>query len=691
MLKSLFRFTSILLIISSLMSFGCSSVDLQNRSPSSDLDLNEAYKIWNQHAQDELTELEEKQLKTIQENFVRFMLEASGETPEMKYELFQEARQYMAYDLKGFVHKVQARKMNLDSSNSFQKWSPIKAPKWTLKEEIKFIQDQIPEYERLKPDEIESLNAMITHALQNTSDDDEFAGVLDELADKPDDRSRGLAVVEKFETRFEKYKSRIRNMGEELARGDRLALDDPEVQKFIKLFLNYYYQSVDEDVLKNIINDMIEKASGEITNEDLMLAVFKNSGPGLGKLLQQLTNEAGVSDEMADLMRTIESENKTVPYHLVKEVVANDEGGFQLSRISKTSLGTGTMAQVNKATLKRSGEKTDVALRFLKPGVSEMANSDIKILQDFVNDVAETGEISSEMLPNIKKLVRSLEEFLYSELDIEGTIEKQLLAKRVYERSVRVTAEGEVRPVQIHVPDVYLPEQGRATQLHIQEYIEFGEKFDSLPTLNHKQRASRALIEMWFEEALLESGVIHADLHQGNFTVLVQDSSDDMKIVLFDFGMSEQLDETTRRAFLLLGSGGEYEDSYLISKGFHLMGANQSKSEFKRIQALVDQELKKGSKGAVDWVFWGMHNGLVHSNQLGPLARGASLVNQLPKIIDDEEFAKDQVEKMAAKRIRQEYFKRDYQFPLTRYEISRLGISVVSKNCRDLMDKFLKR
>lgn len=295
------------------------------------------------------------------------------------------------------------------------------------------------------------------------------------------------------------------------------------------------------------------------------------------------------------------------------------------------------------------------------------------------------------MLPNIKKLVRSLEEFLYSELDIEGTIQKQLLAKKVYERSVRVSAQGKIKPVQIYVPGVFLPTKGRETQLHIQEYIKSGEKFEALNRPTHKQRVSRALTQVWFEEALLESGVIHADLHQGNFTVLIRESTDDIKIVLFDFGMSEQLDESTRRAFLLLGSGSEYEDAYLIAKGFHLMGADQTYSEFQRIQTLVTQELKKGHKGAVDWVFWGMQNGLVHSNQLGPLARGASLINQLPKIIDDEEYSQKQIESMAAKRIRQEYFKRNYDFPLTRYEVSRIGISVVTKNCRELIGKFIRR
>lgn len=652
-----------------------------HRSPSSDEIL--------QSLLESLTPERAAEVKTIQSNFMRYMLLAAGEKDQKKYKLFQQSREYVFVELEKVIKNQLAEKQGL------KKIIPLaQTPNWSLVDDVQQLTLQTTGKSKLSPEVIDSLNAFFTptddlSTLPFPTQDPMIRETLLEILKKPDDKNRALVVVNKFEKQINEKILKIKSIGSEMTRSDALKLDNPDIQSFVRQFLDFYYQEADPALLKNILNDLITHAQ-QPSPETVVKAMFRNSGPGLGKLLQQIGQEPTMGPELSQLMQSMESDNKKVPLHLIEEIVEKDSGGYKIFNISKDPLGTGTMAQVNKAMLETPQGDQVIALRFLKPGVQDLAMQDIKILDKFLEVKRLTGEISPEMLPSVQKIFKSLQDFLKSELDIESTIQKQLKAYEVYSRSIKVDLEGKIKPVEISVPKVYLPETGLKTELHVQEFVKFGEKFSHLPEHQQKQLASRAIVELWYEEALFNSGYIHADLHQGNFTVLVQDGSDQLKVTIFDFGMSDILDQKTRRAFLLLGAGSEYSDTYLISKGFQTMMEDQSQESFKSLHLLVKNELKRAPKDATSWIIWGLQNGVVHSEQLGALARGSSLVQQLPKLIGEETIAKKILEQAAAKKARGKFFSRHFDFPLKRRELLRLGGGFVKKSCQDLIGAFFK-
>lgn len=657
------------------------SVATKYRAPSSDFDV--------QSIVQSLSSARKDELKQIQNNFLRYMVAATKQKPAKKYQLFQEAREYALVELEKVAHN---QMIESKSENNYK--TLVRGHQWTLEDDIAQLTKQTkglsqvdPALFQHLPSEILPFENLLHLALPDN--EAELRSALIEILKQPTEKKRALALVDKFEEQILLKLEKIQNVGTEMTRSDALKLGNPDIENFVRQFLDFYYREADPIVLKNILNDLIGHTQ-QPSSEVIIKAMFRNSGPGLGKLLQQIGQEPSLGANLSQIMQSMESDNKKVPLHLIREVVQRDTAGYIFVDITEAPLGTGTMAQVNKAVLETQQGDQIVALRFLKPGVQELAEQDIKILDKFLAVKAATGEISPEMLPSVQKIFKSLQDFLRSELDIQGTIDKQIMAHSVYSRSIKVKLDGTVKNVEISIPQIYMPESGRRTQLHVQEFMKFGYNYSHLPEHQQKQMASRAMVQMWYEEALFQSGYIHADLHQGNFTVLVHEESNDIKINIFDFGMSDVLDEKTKRAFLLLGAGSEYQDAHLISKGFHTMMTDQSHEAFVQLLKLVKAETSHGVKDATSWIIWGLQNGVVESEQLGSLARGSALLQQLPQLIGEEKISKKILEQAAAKHMRSKIFHRHFDFPLKRRELLRLGSGFIKKSCQDLIQSFFK-
>ena len=74
--------------------------------------------------------------------------------------------------------------------------------------------------------------------------------------------------------------------------------------------------------------------------------------------------------------------------------------------------------------------------------------------------------------------------------------------------------------LEMKVPKVYTPPTG-SSNLHIQEFASGGVKFSELSDTGAKHVVAQEMVRMWFEQALFESGFLNADLHQGNFRVVL--------------------------------------------------------------------------------------------------------------------------------------------------------------------------
>lgn len=663
-----------------------SCAQIENRAPSN---LQEEINYTSTKAFKKAIKGQESEVNLLKKNMKKFFLYAAYKPDNEKLRIFKVAELYFSDSFKKISKNIKNRE--LQSGEAVLEI--LNPPSWTLESEIKWLENELIKSNSTGGDylapalkQIAKIDFQVLDLKGNdfwTNED--FEIFMEALKSDSSETEVPLATMKVFENKITKYFEKIRNVGTELSESGQVDFPDAEVKKFFVKFLDYYYSNVDVEVIKNILND-VSDLGRQATQEELVSIMFQNSGPGLGKTLQQLSKEPNVSDALKRLVDFLEDAGKKVPLYMIEDLVKMDVGSFKLSNISVDPLGTGTMAQVNKASLTINGKKRDVALRFLKPGIEKRVEEDLKILAGFVEQMGTEGELSEDFLPSARKLVESISEFLKSELSITDAIKKQDFAKKVYTRNREIKLNRKKYKMSIKVPEVYYPANGKTTKLHVQEFIEFGEKYSKIKDHNIQEAVARYVMETWFDEALLKSGFIHSDLHQGNFTVR-NITNDSAEIVLFDFGMSETLTKETRQSFILIGAGVEIKNPKLIVEGLEMMskdgvGKDLRREMLEKVKAQINIIEK-----TEDWIVWALKEGYLKNDQLGTLARGGILISQLGKIIDKEEIAKEIVQSLLSKNALKAFaIKNDY--PLTKGQVIKLGVGSCLFNIKSF---FLKK
>jgi predicted unusual protein kinase regulating ubiquinone biosynthesis (AarF/ABC1/UbiB family) len=501
------------------------------------------------------------------------------------------------------------------------------------------------------------------------------------------DEDRIFKFISIVEGKLSKQEQKIRHIGSEIAKGGQVDLKNTQVRLVVK-FMDYYFEQMQSDTVKTIMSELVT-AGPKQTQEEVMKVIFKNTGPGLGKVLQQIGKEKGVGETFSAMLAILESTGKKVPIHLVQELVSRDVGGYELKNIIEKPLGTGTMAQVNRATLLENGTEKEVALRFLKPGIANRCKEDIEILRKFVPENEDfLRKEGFQDLHVVTTMINSVERFLNEELDFKIAIANQQKAYEVYTKSVILKTDSKYSMLEMKVPQIFAPPAG-TSNLHIQEFASGGAKFSELADEGAKKVVAQEMVRMWFEEALFESGFLNADLHQGNFRVVLVEENDKIKILLYDFGLSTTLSKEEQRAFLLLGAGAYLKSPSTIADGLMVSMNSTDGTLRKKLLKDIEQEMKlKPSKPAEDWIAWCVAKNYFVSEKLGAFARGSLLLKQLPQSMGQTELFKDTVLKSAKSHLVKSITDRKYDFPLRKMDIAKIAAIQVKNSCSDLLKSF---
>ena len=660
---------------------------------------------------DKSLSLERKnEIKLVQENLLKYLIEATSADDAYKIKMYKEASNYFNKVYPVVLENIRNEKLGKKEFTEIKK-----APFWTLKEELRYLNrvaDSLPS-PKIKIELLEGLSLLSTiyknigeHAKTKLGKEYELAvkkimgneidlhpsySEIEALVDgEGSEEVKILKAVNLVESKLKKYEAKIRNVGSEISKSGQVDLKNGQIRVVVH-FMDYYFNKIPNDVIKTIMSELIT-GGPKLPEEEILKIIFQNTGPGLGKVLQQIGKEKGVGEQFSSLMAILESSGKEVPIHLVNEVVASDKGGYEVRSIVEKPLGTGTIAQVNKATIWLDDKEENVALRFLKPGVGKRCKEDILILRNFVPD--NEAMFVKEGFTNIKvfsTLIDSVEKFLNDEVDLSIAVERQKQAYEVYTRSVKIATGKKFDLLEIKVPQVYLAPNGKSN-LHIQEFATGGVKFAEIKDSDTKKIVAREMVRMWFEESLFQSGFLNADLHQGNFRIVLIEEDNKIKILLYDFGLSSTLSKEDQRAFLLLGAGAYLKSPKTLADG--LMVSMNSTDNNLRVKLLKDIEAEfkiTPNKRPEDWVLWCVQKNYFVSDKLGAFARGSLLIKQLPESMGETEMFKDTIVKAAIKNLGHSLADRNYEYPLTKIDLIKLAGVQLKNSCIDLFRSFFKK
>ncbi len=650
-----------------------------------------------------------EEIKIFQENLLKYLIEASYSNDAHKIKIYKEASVYFNRIYPVLLLNIYREKRG---DNRF---IPIRqAPQWTLKDEIEFLNKEAlslspprfsidllkglkilaPFYQRLPlkmKDKIAGKYSQFSRSAISERIDiyPEFEEIEDLLKKGQTDDLRIIKFINLVERKLKRHVDSIRHIGTEITKSGQIDQKNISMRLVVN-FMDFYFNNLSDDVIKTILSELVTSGP-KMTEETILQIIFKNTGPGLGKVLQQIGKEKSIGNKFSKVMEVLESSGKPVPLHLVERIVKRDLGGFEIKWISNHPLGTGTVAQVNKALLVWENREKEIALRFLKPGVELRGSEDIFILRKYVQNNEQA--LKAEGLDNLKMmntLIDSVERFLAEETELELSVERQKRGDEVYSRAIKISPDSTFNHLEMKVPAVYLPPNGQS-HLHIQEFVTGGQKFSDLTDVNARHIVAQEMLRMWFEEALFKSGFLNADLHQGNFRVVLLEEGAKIKILLYDFGLSTTLTKKDQRAFILIGAGAELKSASTIANGLMEAMGSGDKLLRKKLLESIENELRiNPNNAAEDWITWCLQKNYFISEKLGAFARGSLLLKQLPEVIGEVEMFDHVMRDIAKKNLVRMIADRKYDFPITKGDLAKIASEKVKKTCVDFLKLFFK-
>ena len=159
----------------------------------------------------------------------------------------------------------------------------------------------------------------------------------------------------------------------------------------------------------------------------------------------------------------------------------------------------------------------------------------------------------------------------------------------------------------------------------------------------------------------------------------------------------------TKNMYILVGPPGsgkstwiekEFQNGCFVISSDHIIEdiAQGENKTYDEVLGMVTEAMDSGKiKGNDRWVSWLLQNGLMLNDSIGTLARGGMLINQLPKLVGDEEIIFDEQVKMGAREYFHALADRDVDYPLQFKDSLQIGRRYISNTCSGLLQSIFSR
>jgi len=349
-----------------------------------------------------------------------------------------------------------------------------------------------------------------------------------------------------------------------------LLRDAGRVREILTILVRYGFGNLLEqmNVPGRLLRAVTFQKAPEMAPGERMRRAIEDLGPTFIKMGQILSTrpdripEAVVSEleKLQDKVRPEAIAN--VMAVLKAELGAPVEDVF--STFEPEPVGSGSMAQVHKAVLRKTGET--VAVKVQRPGIERAILADLDILTWFAREIHERVEAWRPY--NLPELVEVLRESLSIELD--------------FTNEARNAALFNARNP--HFPKVFAPKvlpEFTTRRLLVTEFV-VGQP-PSTVTLDKAQarELARAGADSIFHQ-IIGSGFFHADPHPGNILI-----TNDGRICFIDWGLAGQLTRRMRYRLAELLDSIVHMDPERATRAALAMNENQRRPDEETLEMQV--------------------------------------------------------------------------------------------------------
>jgi len=298
------------------------------------------------------------------------------------------------------------------------------------------------------------------------------------------------------------------------------------------------YQIYDPPVIIKILFFVIgfnfknEKNNNNLSPGTKLCEALQEMGTTFIKLGQFLATRPDIIGE--NISKDLEKlQDKLPAFNLLyaKDVLKQELERNNYEKISNISepIAAASIAQVHFAEISINGEKKNVAIKILRPGIEKVFNEELDALM-FLAYIVENLIRKTKRL-KLVEVVQLLREITNIEMDLRF---EAAAANELYENTKN--------DMGFKVPKIYWNQTSKRTLcLDRIEGVSIRE-IENLKSLNiNVKKLAKDLIQHFLRHAVRD-GFFHADMHQGNLFV-----SKDGNIMPVDFGIMGRLDKNNKK------------------------------------------------------------------------------------------------------------------------------------------------
>ncbi|RKX91132.1 MAG: hypothetical protein DRP84_12090 [Spirochaetes bacterium] len=273
-------------------------------------------------------------------------------------------------------------------------------------------------------------------------------------------------------------------------------------------------------------NVRLERNLQKLTEPERLRLAIEELGPTFIKMGQILSLRPDIiPPEYASELEKLQDRNPPSPYEKIQQILEQEYGASLdsiFSKFDEVPVASGSLAQVHRAVLKE-GERT-VAVKILKPKMREIVDTDLNVIQIFLN-------IASHYIPefnqyDVNGLFQEFSETLLNEMNFQREAHNMIRFKKFF--------KGEDY---VHIPEVYL--DYTTNSIIVMEFIE-GIKISEVEEIKNAGIDPKIVAENGARivlKEIFEFGFFHADPHYGNLFVLPNNI-----VAPVDFGITGYID-----------------------------------------------------------------------------------------------------------------------------------------------------
>lgn len=430
----------------------------------------------------------------------------------------------------------------------------------------------------------------------------------------------------------------IDTAGEHVSRELSSTVKDPMIRIYFSTLIQEYFKRLKIDYKKEIVSQYLGQ-NLEMSQVDKFKIMIQNSGPIFQKFLQVASLSKTLPAKFKVLLKELQTAVRAVPFFKIEKILENERDNYEIKNFERKALGVGAMNEVHRAKIVHpiTRELINVAIAFQKPGVLTKILEDEKNIYEIAELMDKNPELIKLSAPKIAPLIDDIVAGVNTELDREGTIQRQKLGYKNYSgKTDWIKSDHFKTKIVYQVPEI-IEAKTNTSKVIVMELVQ-GESLEKAaqPYTKLVPDLERLIVEslasLWAKSSFLESGFYHSDLHPGNVLVKITDEAIFIKII--DYGMGGVFSADNMKQSFLLGASLELLKANLIAKTFwNLSDSTKNKISFEEFLVLTNTRVAETKQNGVpysinEWIGWATQNGIKLDYSYVDLQRGVTILNQ---------------------------------------------------------------